>query len=742
MFRKLSILSYLLFLSASLLSQDLVRADLEIRDLNNAVLRHGLTGGLNNPQFSQTDINLDGIQDLLVFDRTGDVLLPFLGTGNSGADAFEFAPQFIDQFPELIEWALFYDYNCDGQIDLFTYTKEPGIGGVDVYKGFRDGNNDLQFEKITFPIHTFDILNYIDPFTNNRSNIFVSSEDLPSFVDLDSDSDMDILTFSIGGGYIEYFENKSADLGYGCDSLIFELVDECWGRFFEGGVTEELNLSPKSDSCVFRDDFLGKSGGVHVGSTLLNIDMDADGDYEIILGDISFTNLNLSMNNLNSDTAWMDQQFINFPQNAPVNITSFPAAFYVDIDHDGVKDLVVSPNAENISENKAVAWAYLNAGANNNPNFGFSQTDFLVEDMIDLGTESNPVFFDHNGDGLEDMVVGTFGFFLGGGNFDARLFLWENIGTATSPKYQLVDDNYGGMMGLGLNGLAPAFGDLDNDNDLDMLVGAQNGKLYYLENEDIGDGLAVFNTVQPNYQDIDVGLFSTPFIVDITRNNTLDLIIGERQGNLNYFENTGTLTNPVFTEVNSFFGEVDVREPGFPTGYSQPVVVDNNGNYEIYSGSEPGNLKYYTDVESNLISGAFVEADLAFGGVKEGNRTRLSIADINDDNTPDYVVGNLRGGLAVYSETPIITTSTEAPIRLTGDLLIFPNPTSDQVQVVYDLPLPGDAQLRLFDVLGRQLQQIEFAGEYQLDLSPYPNGVYVIVLQVDGQDIPQKIIKR
>lgn len=259
MFRKLSTLGYLLFCAFSLLAQDLVRADLEIRDLDNDLLSLGLTGGLNNPQFSQTDIDLDGIQDLIVFDRTGDILLPFLGTGNPGSEAFEFAPQFLDQFPDLIEWALFYDYNCDGNIDLFSYTQEPGIGGIDVYQGYRDGSNTLLFEKLEFPIHTFDILNYIDPFTNNRSNIFVSSEDLPSFVDLDNDSDMDILTFSIGGGYIEYFENQSADMGYGCDSLIFALVDNCWGRFFEGGVTEALNLSPEADSCVFREEFLGKS---------------------------------------------------------------------------------------------------------------------------------------------------------------------------------------------------------------------------------------------------------------------------------------------------------------------------------------------------------------------------------------------------------------------------------------------------------------------------------------------------
>ena len=48
----------------------------------------------------------------------------------------------------------------------------------------------------------------------------------------------------------------------------------------------------------------------------------------------------------------------------------------------------------------------------------------------------------------------------------------------------------------------------------------------------------------------------------------LDLIIGEENGNLNYYENTGTATDPVFTLLDELWGSVDVRKPLTLTGYS------------------------------------------------------------------------------------------------------------------------------------------------------------------------------
>ena len=51
--------------------------------------------------------------------------------------------------------------------------------------------------------------------------------------------------------------------------------------------------------------------------------------------------------------------------------------------------------------------------------------------MIDLGKGSYPAFFDYNGDGLDDLVVGNYGYHVNNNNPVSSLALFENIGTSS-----------------------------------------------------------------------------------------------------------------------------------------------------------------------------------------------------------------------------------------------------------------------------------------------------------------------
>ena len=61
---------------------------------------------------------------------------------------------------------------------------------------------------------------------------------------------------------------------------------------------------------------------------------------------------------------------------------------------------------------------------------------------------------------------------------------------------------------------------------------------------------------------------------------------------------------------------------------------------------------------------------------------------------------------------------------LAGELAVFPNPTSQYLQLRYSGAVTLRA--RLLDVTGRQLQQRAFRQRVQLDLSAYPAGVYLL----------------
>ncbi|MBL0095463.1 MAG: hypothetical protein IPP46_02445 [Bacteroidetes bacterium] len=78
----------------------------------------------------------------------------------------------------------------------------------------------------------------------------------------------------------------------------------------------------------------------------------------------------------------------------------------------------------------------------------------------------------------------------------SRLAWFKNIGTTTQPVFTLVSDDWLNLSGITQYGLFPAFGDLDGDNDDDMLLGNADGTLIYYQNT-AGPGL-VCNFVLPS----------------------------------------------------------------------------------------------------------------------------------------------------------------------------------------------------------------------------------------------------
>ena len=50
---------------------------------NNNILLNGLSGGLNNCQFSEVDLNQNNTKDLVVFDRNNGKIYPFINQKNS-----------------------------------------------------------------------------------------------------------------------------------------------------------------------------------------------------------------------------------------------------------------------------------------------------------------------------------------------------------------------------------------------------------------------------------------------------------------------------------------------------------------------------------------------------------------------------------------------------------------------------------------------------------------------------------
>lgn len=710
----------------------------------------GFGSGFNSPQFSAVDFNRDGQQDLFVFDRVGNAPMAFRKnlSGNWRLDQ-----ELLEGFPELDSWVLLRDYDGDEVPDIFTFNRLPAFG-IKVFKGRYDGNNRLQFDPVLFS--EGQMLEFTIPGQNdNPTAVYVSNIDYPDINDIDCDGDLDILTFNISGGQIEFFRNRSVELGYGRDSLIFRLADNCFGGIYESGISETLDLAASLGECA-ADFGPGELENRHVGSTLLTLDEDGDGDKDLILGDLSFGNLNMSTNDGDCDVAWMSQQDQFFPSyNTSVDLPLFPAAFYLDIDGDGARDLVASPNNRSIAMDFNNVWVYRNVGTDNNPNFDFQQEDFLVGEMIDLGSRGKPALLDYNADGLMDLVVGNNTFFTLIGTRDSRFYLYENTGTASSPAFTLVDDDFMSMSefsaalppGQGGLDFAPTFGDLDNDGDADAIVGDNTGRLFYFENT-AGPGQEVsFGPAFYSYMGIDVGASATPQIIDLNRDELPDLIVGEKGGAIRYFPNVGTAEEPFFGEDEEvapnvpFLGDVDARIIGQSTGHSAPFFIDYGDRFELFMGTEHATLERYSNIDNNL-NGDFDVVDENVLTFPEGNFLHPVFWDWNNDGFLDMVIGNERGGLSYYATNIALdgTVGTEELPTETA-FAIYPNPATDQVNISWSEALGNEAEVRLFDGQGKLLRREQLTqAASQMNLSGLPSGIYFLQLSSDDTLQTEKLI--
>lgn len=105
-----STLSFLLLTLAGLAQPGFSRADsITVKEAGN-YLEFPWAGGLNFCQFSSIDLNLDGIKDLFVFDRSGNRISTFINNGTPDSVDYTYAPQYRSAFPPRMEhWALLYD---------------------------------------------------------------------------------------------------------------------------------------------------------------------------------------------------------------------------------------------------------------------------------------------------------------------------------------------------------------------------------------------------------------------------------------------------------------------------------------------------------------------------------------------------------------------------------------------------------------------------------------------------------
>jgi hypothetical protein len=681
-----------------------------VLEKNGDTLDFPWAGGINSAQISNIDLNHDGIEDLFVFDRDGNVVKGFTVTGSGINVKYDFLATTPEDFPKLLRFATITDFNCDGRKDILT--KEL-FGAVVAYK-----NDSSIFNNFSVASPIVKTGDQFGPF-----NLGVPGSDISSFADIDGDGLIDVLHFPADGtGVIEYHTNNSVNKYGSCDSLEFLYDKSCWGLFSEGSQSCIITLNSSHPLCGIKSGTaeIIETKSRHAGSTILALDLDEDTDKDILLSDIGCRHVAALYNGGIPSFAMMDTIDSLFPgYDVPIDL-EYPATYYVDINNDNIKDLLASPNSEvlasDTAENYHSIWAYINLNRNDSALFSFLQDDFLQSEMIDVGEGASPSFFDANDDGLLDLVIGNHCYYDYADtirNYGA-LTLYLNIGTSSTPKFQMTTRDYLNLDTLELFSFKPTFGDLDGDGDEDLLIGYNEGHILHLRNDFNGGSNVSFTLMTKQFQNIKVESHATPQLVDFNEDNLLDLLIGEKKGRVHYYENIGNSSSPSFSSNPTipFFGSIQVIPDTF-LGHSVPFLYKDSIGFNLAVGYQEGKVLFYENISLNT-NPALPLDSFNFWSY----RTTVSGADLDGDGVMELCVGEYGGGLN------LIKISNNVGINdpnNQSELEIYPNPAKDEIWI------RGSGFWEIYSITGQLVKTgIVNSSNHRINIKNINPGLYVI----------------
>ncbi|MEO8665588.1 MAG: FG-GAP-like repeat-containing protein [Ignavibacteria bacterium] len=669
----------LLFLNTSYSQQLVQKFDGINFNINGVNSIAPFNGGNNNARFQFVDIDGDQCLDLFIYD-TDTSLYYYKNIGTPQNASYKLISTRYDDL-YFHNWFYFADMDNDNDYDLFTG------GEFQTVKYYRNTGT------VTNPSFTL-IINELR--THTDTTIYSEANCVPIFCDIDNDGDKDFFTGQ-SLGTITYYENIGTPTNFS-----FQFITDVW--------QDLIIISP----ALSYQKNLNIDGNRHGANSLEFADIDNDNDFDLFWGDLFSKGIYFIKNNgtpSNPNVAIVDS---TYPHNSPYISHGYNSTRFVDIDNDGDKDLFIS--VLYLSQNNNNFAFYKNNGTATVPDYELQSNNYL--NNVDVGGNSNITFADIDNDNDKDLFIGS--------DF-SKISLYRNTGTATSPSFNLEIDSLP-LLSASFN-YAPAFADLDNDGDEDLLLGSYiRDSLWFYRNT----GTATdFNfTLEARGHQIGLttlGQSSTPVFADIDNDGDKDLFLGSSNGRILYYENTGTASNFNFTFVTNFYYSIDVGDESIPRFFD----IDSDGDLDLFIGRQDGRISYYKNVGS-VTDPEFELETNEYKNINVHSNSCPEFTDIDNDTDLDLFIGNIKGGLYYFRNDDIVgikNISGEIPAgyKLHQN---YPNPFNPSTKIRFDIPQNAYTKLSVFDISGKELSVLAdetlSAGsyEYTWNANNFSSGVY------------------
>ena len=342
------------------------------------------------------------------------------------------------------------------------------------------------------------------------------------------------------------------------------------------------------------------------------------------------------------------------------------------------------------------------------------------------GAYASPDFTDIDDDGDPDVFFAL---------EDGSIAFYKNNGTAEQPVFDLqTGENNPLQVATGIAYAGIAFADVDGDGDDDAFVSSVYAWIKYYKNtgtaqEPVYEQQTGESNPLDNYEE---GFEAKLDFIDIDNDGDVDVFIGDDYGNLRFYKNEGTATQPLFTEQ---LGIDNPLEQVYVGDFVKPAFadLDFDSDYDLLLGVDNGSFHYFENTGTPETPD-FIELtgnENPFISFNTGVESKPAFTDLDGDGDEDLIAGNEDGNIHYYANQSTYTGLNRQ--KDDGSLQILVINKNGLIGIIQEnsKPTQEPAIFKLFNINGRLIYSTEVSTKPPLDikLPVLPSGIFLFQFQ-------------
>ena len=312
---------------------------------------------------------------------------------------------------------------------------------------------------------------------------------------------------------------------------------------------------------------------------------------------------------------------------------------------------------------------------------------------------------------------------------------FENTGSKRHAKFAAPVQNPHGVSPPESTFAKTTFADIDGDGDLDMMSGGYYGVFNFFENTGTSTDPSFAAHVENPFGLDSVYYLASPTFADLDDDGDFDLLVGGYYNVMTYFENTGTKTNPQFAKgIDNPF---NLQGPD-SLYFACPDLadIDGDGDLDIISSGYYGAMHFFENSGTKSNPNFEPPVENPFGLKNAYYLAFPSFIDIDDDGDFDILAGEIYGNFQFYRNSEKVANVTKE--ELDNSLSIYPNPAADILHLELSV---SPKSIEIIDIHGRTILTPDNMSS-KINISSLQTGSYYLKIRsTDGIESSKVFVK-